>query len=99
MIGAIDTSWANPANYTQLLQYGLNEYFVFFPRDIFFALLVTVVAIGIFMSSEGNLKLTFGFLLLADFFLGIILYSGVLMVYCIISAIIGGYILYKTYYG
>lgn len=99
MIGAIDTSWAVPGNYTQLLTHAMSVYFEFIPRDIFIALIITVIAFGIFLSSDGSLKLTFSWLLLADFFFATILYSGVIAIYGIVCALMGGYIFYKTYYG
>lgn len=96
---AINTDWANPANYTDLITNGLNVYFQFIPRDLFVAFILTVIAIGIFIGSEGNLKLTFGFLMLTQLFFALILDSGVMYAYMFVVALIGAGLLYKSYFG
>jgi hypothetical protein len=88
----------NSSNYTQILQYGINEYTAFIPLDIFVSVIISVIAIGIFLSSDGNLKAVFGFLMLTSVFFGAILSSLVLFAYCIIAALIGAYMLYTSYF-
>jgi len=86
------------SNYTEILSYGMGEYNTFFPTDIFFGIIFTVIAIGMFISTDGSLKTTFGFLLLADLFFSAILFSPILFGYAIIAAIIGAYIMYSSYF-
>jgi len=89
----------NLSNWSSLFYYGMGEYYSFIQRDIFLSLLVTIIAIGIYLGSDRNMRVSLGFLLITDLFLGAILFSPVIMAHCIIGALIGAYVLWKNFYG
>lgn len=93
---AFDTSWANFSNVTHVLEYGLAEFTTYIPRDIFFSFIIAILTIGIYLGS-GNLKLPLLFMILSYFFFGVVMSSVLVLVFCIVSALIGAYALYKSY--
>lgn len=82
-----------------LLGEGFGEFTTFIPLDIFLGLIITFLAIGVFLQSDGNLKTTVGMLILCDMFFGVLLFSPFLLGYAVVASMAGAYVMYKSWYG
>lgn len=94
----IDTSWAEWGNYTRLLEFSMEQFFTIFPRDIFMSILVSIIVLAVYLQGE-DIKYALLVMFILDFFLAVVLHSIVIFAFCFISAVIGGYALYRTYFG
>jgi len=93
----MDTSWLNMSNISQLPRYALEGYQTLIPRDALISFILVVIIAGIYLASDHNTRITFAVLLLIDFFLAIILPTPIILSFCIVSALIGAYALYKSF--
>jgi len=84
------------SNVTNLFQYGMNEYYAFIPRDIFISFIIGIIGIGIYLSSNQDLRPIFGYLTISTLFTSIILWSPILFIFFIVSSVVGALLLHKS---
>jgi len=89
----------NISNVSQVFDWSLDAYFTILPQDAFFAVVIGVLLTGVYLASDYNLRMTFGALLLFDLFFSVLFISMVTFVLYIITAMIGAYLLYQSFYG
>ena len=94
IIGVIDI---NLSNFTDdLLYYAFAPYIYIF-HDFFWGMFFGFIGGAIYVASEGNYLLIFGYLVLMGFFFGIILPFALVAIVGLIAAFIGATIVYRAF--